>query len=358
VDLSNPEPTPAGWAKFRNDIRDAVSACVSELPQSEFSGEIQSLLESSYEPGTSPVDAFAKMMARLFSGSGLTFINPLDQGLRELAQPTMDRAIGKNTELRSAVIERSRSVSNAGYHEQVKVDDNFTGLFSYHGRARLPLKPAEVKPGIEWSPNVLLRPVIQDAIFPTAAYIGGPAEIAYFAQAAAVYDTLSIPMPPVVPRISATIVEPRVARMLDKYGIDLMDVFRGREFLKRKVVEAVQDGELFDHVRKRIEQELESLRPALEAVDATLVGALDTSRNKAAHQVETLRTKYVNAAAKRNETVERHLESIVNSLFPDKKLQERMINITSFLARYGNGVIEQLQKSLSVEAHQHQIVRI
>src|SRR5438093_2764888 len=101
-----------------------------------------------------------------------------------------------------------------------------------------------------------------------------------------------------------------------------MVVFRGREFLKRKVVEAVQDGELFDHVRTRIEQELESLRPALEAVDATLVGALDTSLSKAAHQVETLRTKYVSAAAKRNETVERHLESIANSLFPDKKLQE------------------------------------
>src|SRR6185436_19727699 len=112
------------------------------------------------------------------------------------------------------------------------------------------------------------------------------------AQAAAVYNTLSIPMPPAVPRISATILEPRVARVLEKYGIDFTDVFRGREFVKRKVVDAVQDGELLDQSRIRIDKELESLRPALEAVDATLIGALDTARNKVAHQMETLRTKY------------------------------------------------------------------
>jgi uncharacterized protein YllA (UPF0747 family) len=144
---------------------------------------------------------------------------------------------------------------------------------------------------------------------------------------------------------------------MDKHGIDFMDVLRGRDFLKRKVVESIQDGESFDHVRGRIEKELESLRPALEAVDATLVGALDTSRHKVMHQVETLRMKYVNAAAKRNETVERHLESIANSLFPEKKLQERVINITSFLVRYGDAIIEQLQKNLNLDT-QHQLLRI
>jgi len=358
VDLSNPEPTPAGWARFRSDISDAVKACLEQLPPSEFAGDVKSILESSYEPGASPVDAFAKMMAQLFSASGMTFVNPLHPELRRLAQPTIDQAIARNTALRSAVLQKSRALSEAGYHEQVKVDDHFTGLFALRGQARVPLRPNEVSPGIEWSANVLLRPVIQDAIFPTAAYVGGPAEIAYFAQAAGVYDTLSIPMPPAVPRISATILEPRVARFLEKYGIDFMDVFRGREFVKRKVVEAVQDGELLDHVRTRIDQELESLRPALEAVDATLAGALDTSRNKVAHQIETLRTKYVNAVAKRNESVERHLEAITNSLFPEKKLQERLINITSFMVRYGPGVVEQLQKSLSLDVHQHQLVRI
>ena len=260
--------------------------------------------------------------------------------------------------MRSAVIARSRSLSEAGYHEQVKVDENFTGLFGYRGRSRQALKPDELTPDIAWSPNVLLRPVVQDTIFPTAVYIGGPAEIAYFAQAAAVYDTLRLPMPPVFPRISATILEPRVARALEKYGISFLDVFRGREFLKRKAVESIQDGELFDHVRTRVEEEMELLRPVLGAVDPTLLGALDTSRHKMLHQVEALRTKYVNAATKRNETVERHLESIGTSLFPEKKLQERVINITSFILRYGVGIIERLEQNLSLDTKQHQLLEI
>jgi bacillithiol synthase len=260
--------------------------------------------------------------------------------------------------LRSAVMARSNMLSEAGYHEQVKVDENFTGFFAYRGRAREVVKPNELTKDIAWSPNVLLRPILQDAILPTAAYIGGPAEVAYFAQAAAVYETLRMPMPPIYPRISATILEPRVARTLEKYDISFMDVFRGREFLKRKAVEAVQDGELFERLRRTLEQEMESLRSALNAVDPTLIGALDTSCHKMLHQVETLRTKYVNAVTKRNEMVERHLETILNSLFPEKKLQERLINITSYLVRYGDGFVSRLERELSLDSTQHQLVEI
>src|SRR6185295_12424229 len=121
------------------------------------------------------------------------------------------------------------------------------------------------------------------------------------------------------------------------------DVFRGRDFMVRKAVASVQGVELFDNVRDRLTAELESLRPALNAVDPTLAGALDNSRQKVLHQVEALRTKFVNAEARRNETLERHLDSITNSLFPEKKLQERLINITSFLVRYGLGFIRQLE---------------
>src|SRR5439155_22967112 len=153
------------------------------------------------------------------------------------------------------------------------------------------------------------------------------------------YQALRRPMPPVFPRISATILEARIVRALKKYDMEFLEVFRGRDFMVRKAVATVQGVELFDHVRDRLSAELESLRPALNAVDPTLAGALDNSRQKVLHQVETLRTKFVNAEARRNETLERHLESITNSLFPEKKLQERVINITSFLARYGVSLI-------------------
>lgn len=358
VDLAGEEPKPAGWLNFRDDVKGAIASCLEHLPQSEFIPDLRALLESTYQPGISPVNAFAKMMARLFDGTELTFVNPLHDGLRSIAQPVMEKAIARNSQIRAALIARNKALTSAGYHGQVKVDENFTGFFNYQGQARQVVRPGELDKGIAWSPNVLLRPILQDALFPTATYIGGPAEVAYFAQVAAVYKTLDMPMPPICPRISATLVEPRVAKVAEKYGVEMGDVLQGREHLKRKVVAATQDDDVFDRVRIRIEEELESLKPLLNSVDATLAGALDTSRQKVLHQLEGLKGKYVNAVARRNDTIERHLDTLCNSLFPEKKQQERVINITSFLARYGKVILPTLMERLSLEVREHQVVEI
>jgi len=256
------------------------------------------------------------------------------------------------------VIERGKSLRDAGYHEQVKVDGNYTGLFAFRGRARQALRPNEVNLDLSLSPNVLLRQVVQDTMFPTAAYIGGPAEVAYFAQAAAVYKVLNCPMPPIFPRISATILEPRIDRLIRKYGIGFADVLEGRESLKSKCVAAVYDVELFDRARERIEEELQSLRGILSAMDPTLQGALDTSVRKSVYQVESLRRRFINTAARRDEMLARHIDGIGSSLFPDGKFQERVLNVTSFLSRYGTGILRSLDESLSLDSTQHQLVEI
>ncbi|PYS34183.1 MAG: hypothetical protein DMG14_30130 [Acidobacteria bacterium] len=358
VDLSNPDSSPVGWLTLGSDVSDAISKCLSSLPDSEFQPQLRQVLESSYKPGISPVDAFLSILEKIFEGTPLVFANPLQPELRKLAQPTLIQAVHQNAEIRSAVVARSRALSESGYHEQVKVDNNFTGLFAYRGKSRQPLRPEELHDDMLLSANVLLRPAMQDAIFPTVAYVGGPAEIAYFAQAAAVYQVFGRPMPPVFPRISATILEPRIDRVLKKYDLQFQDMFRGRDFIRRKAVASVQGVEMFDLVRDRLSRELESLRPALNAVDPTLAGALDNSRQKVLHQVETLRTKFVNAEARRSETLERHLDMIMNSLFPEKKLQERVINITSFLVRYGFGLIQQLERDLGLDSREHQVIQI
>jgi bacillithiol synthase len=358
VDLSNTESSPVGWLTLRNDVVDVISKCFAALPGSEFQPEVRQVLESSYKPGVSPVTAFLRMLEQLFQGTPLILANPLDSELRKLAQPTLTQAVRRNAEIRAAVLARSRALSAGGYHEQVKVDSNFTGLFAYRGKSRQALRPEELHDDVPLSANVLLRPVMQDAIFPTAAYVGGPAEVAYYAQAAAVYEALDRPTPPVYPRISATILEPRIERVLKKYELDFEDMFRGRDHFLRKAVSSVHGVELFDLVRDRLSAELESLRPSLNAVDATLAGALDNSRQKVLHQVEALRTKFVNAEARRNETLERHLDSLTNSLFPEKKLQERVINITSFVVRYGLGFIRRLEDELDLDSREHQVIEI
>jgi bacillithiol synthase len=358
IDLSNAESRPVAWLQLGGDIVSAISTCFSSLPDSEFQPHVRDLVESSYKPAVSPVDAFGRMMATLFKNTGLILANPLHPELKRLAASTVTEAVRQNSAIRAAVLARSRALSDAGYHPQVKVDNHFTGLFAYRGKSRQALRPEEIESAESLSPNVLLRPAVQDAIFPTVAYVGGPAEIAYFAQAGAVYETLQRPMPPVFPRISVSILESRVSRALKKYEMEFVDVFRGREFMKHKAVASVQGVELFDDVRDHVTAQLESLRPALNAVDPTLAGALDTSRQKVIHQVEALRTKFVNAEARRNETLERHMDAIANSLYPEKKLQERMINITSFLMRYGLDFVGRLEQELSLDSREHQVIEL
>jgi uncharacterized protein YllA (UPF0747 family) len=358
IDLSNPDSSPVGWLTLGNDVSEVISKCLSILPDSEFQPETRRILESSYKPGVSPVNGFLMAMLQIFEGTGLLLVDPLQPEIRKLAQPTLIQAVRRNPEIRAAVLARSRALSDSGYHEQVKVDSNFTGLFAYFGKSRKALRPEDLRDDLPLSANVLVRPTMQDAIFPTAAYVGGPAEVAYFAQAAAVYDVFGRPAPPVYPRISATFLEPRIDRACRKYDLQFQDVFRGRDFIRRKAVATVQGVEIFDRVRDRLSAELDSLRPALNAVDSTLAAALDNSRQKVLHQVETLRTKFVNAEARRNETLERHLDAVLNSLFPEKKLQERVINITSFLVRYGLGLIHRLEEALDLNSTEHQVIEI
>lgn len=358
VDLGNRDSIPVGWLRFGEDVRQSVEQCFAALPESEFHAEVRGLLSEAYRPSVNPADAFARMMATLFRAQGLIVMNPLDPEIKQLGEATLSAALEMNDRIRQAVLERSRAVSAAGYHEQVKVDSSFTGLFSLEGQSRLPLRPGMSAPVSRLSANVLLRPAVQDTILPTAVYVGGPAEIAYFAQASAVFEVLGKEAPPVFPRISATIFESRVARAMRKYNFDLRDVFRGREHMKRKAVETVQSVEAFDRARGRILEQMESLRPVLGSVDATLGGALDTSIQKVRHQVENLQTKFVDAEARRNATLERQLEMALDSLYPERKLQERVINVTSFLVRYGLGFVEWLDGQVSLDTQEHQVVSL
>ncbi|HEX5000252.1 MAG TPA: bacillithiol biosynthesis BshC [Terriglobia bacterium] len=349
---------PVGWTTYGADIRSATAELFESLPASEFAGEVRAAIETIYAPGVSPVDAFARLLARLFSATELTLVDPLDPAMKDLARPALEEAVRRNPAIRAAALDASRALTAAGYHAQVHVTEQFTGLFSYEQGSRRPLKPAALDSAENLSPNALLRPFVQDSIFPTAAYIGGPAEIAYFAQARAVYRVCGRPMPPVVPRVSATFVEPRIARALDAYRLERTDAWRGREFLAERAGRTLEGAPAFDHVRDAVGSELESLRPVLTAVDPTLSGALDTSMRKILYQVESLRTRYVHAESRRSELMDRRLDAIVHAFYPEKKLQEREVGILSFLYRYGFGLIGRMEAKLLLDGREHQFVGI
>ena len=358
TELSDGGRTPVGWLTFGDDVTKAVDDCFDLLPQSEFHQDVRSVVGRAYRPGSSPVDAFARMMVRLFSGTDLVLADPLDSGLRGLAEPVLQRAARSNDDIRRAVIVRTGEISEAGYQPQVRVDRNFTGLFTYNGRSRDPVRPDDAVDGSDLSPNVLMRPVVQDSIFPTAAYVGGPAEVAYFAQAAPIYECLGKTMPPVFPRITATLIEPPVVRVMNKYALGAEDLFAGRDQLRKRAVGAVHDARVFEEVRENVAVEVERLRPALARIDPTLAGALDNSRQKMMHQVESLQARFVSAEIRRSEVLDRHLSTFTNRLFPDKRLQERVVNVTSFLVRYGLGLVPLLDERTELGISAHQVVEL
>jgi uncharacterized protein YllA (UPF0747 family) len=360
ADLSDGDRTPVGWLRFGDDISSVIEKCFSILPPSEFQSEVRALIEGAYRPAVSPVDAFARMMTRLFAGTGLILVDPLDSELKALAEPVLAAAVRSSDAIRTAVLERSHAISEAGYHPQVRVDEGFTGLFAYRGRSRQLIRPDELNGASDsdLSPNVLLRPVVQDFLFPTVAYVGGPAEIAYFAQAAPIYDCLGIVAPAAFPRVSATLIEPPVSRVMKKYGFGMADVFEGPDELRRRAVGTIHDVGVFDTVRDGVAAELERLRPSLAAVDRTLGGALDNSRQKMLHQIERLQTRFISAESRRNEVLDRQLNTLTSRLYPERKLQERAVNVTSFLVRYGLNLVRMLDDRLELDASVHQVIEL
>jgi uncharacterized protein YllA (UPF0747 family) len=213
----------------------------------------------------------------------------------------------------------------------------------------------------QFSPNVLLRPVVQDYLLPTLAYSGGAAEAAYFSQAGAVYEVVLGRVTPIVPRFSATIVEPKIQRLLERHGITVREVFNGPEALRKELAARSLPGDLqaaFDVANKSLESNLTAIREKLEKLDRTLIEAAQTASSKMRYQLDRLYTQAARAELQKGEVVGRHAETLTQSLFPGKGLQERGIGGAYFLARYGLDLLRQLHDAIQLDCHDHQILEL
>jgi uncharacterized protein YllA (UPF0747 family) len=199
----------------------------------------------------------------------------------------------------------------------------------------------------------LLRPVVQDTLLPTAAYIGGPAEIAYMAQAEVVYKHLLGRMPAILPRASFTIIEPLVARLLKKYDLDFRDVIRGRQHLRARM----EVKSLPHALARRFEKDEKSLRKLLgdyqkplERLDGTLTGALDLAERKILHQFLKLKSKAGRAENFRTGVLDRHERMLLDALYPHRGLQERTLSALPWLAAYGPDFLDDLGELSAIGA--------
>jgi len=213
-----------------------------------------------------------------------------------------------------------------------------------------------------FSANALFRPVVQDYLLPTAAYLGGPAEIAYFAQSSVIYEHVLGRMPVILPRAGFTILDAKAEKLLQKYGLCIENLWAGPQELRRKM-ESVSVppvlAENFDRDKAQMETALSELGSQIEKLDPTLAGAVSTARNKISFQLEKLRRKTGRALDQKSGLLAEHERFLENLLYPDKQLQSRELCFLPFLARWGMDGLSELQTlSGSDTLGEHRIVRI
>ena len=373
---------PVGRVILCEGIGQTIDELVSYLAPSEFTPALENDLRESYAEGVGFADAFSRLMARLFREYGVVLLDPLDDELKQVAAPLYSEAIAKTGEIAQALVTRSRELEESGYHAQIHVSEDMVPLFIMDDGRRAALTRQEGRFTVKgsdrsfsddelvelagrcpscFSPNVTLRPVVQDYLLPTAAYIGGPAEIAYFAQLRSVYQTLGRQEPCVLPRASFTIVEGRHQKTMKKYGLELKDFFDGLHPAVTKVVEQSLDrdaADAFSETERVLNEHLDKLGKALQQTDATLSDPLKRAREKITYQLEHLRTRFVHSSAHRDETAYRRVERAFTTLYPDKNLQERELNAYYFLSRYGPALIGELYNAAELGFSNHKLVYV
>jgi uncharacterized protein YllA (UPF0747 family) len=211
-----------------------------------------------------------------------------------------------------------------------------------------------------WSPGVLLRPLAQDALLPTAAYIGGPAEVAYHAQIGPSYAHFGLRRPIILPRPSLTLIDPAQARALKAEGLTLPDLQDDPEVIAtRWARESYPEVEAaFAAAREALEREMEVVERTLGALDPTLESATSSARGRALHQISTLHEKSVRALKKRDRTRTDRLRRTRDAMLPGGAFQERGLGIASLLARHGRAIIDDIRGRMDPWARGHQLLEL
>jgi bacillithiol biosynthesis cysteine-adding enzyme BshC len=367
----------AGEVPLGEAVMAAVERATAQVegPAAE---EMRALLNDSYAPSETYGSAFGKLLARVFAGKGLILLDPISQELHRLAEPLYRATLEQHSELNQALIARGKELERDGYHVQVKVVEESTALFLNLDGKRIPVRArngdfvvgrrtfslAELTDLLSRSPtdfsaNVLFRPVIQDSLLSTAAYIAGPSEIAYLAQASVNYERLLGRMPVILPRASFTLIDAHTVRLLRKYELEFPDVLAGGAKLRAKMEGTLLPKALtrrFERGDKSLRKMLTELRGQVTKLDPTLSGAMDTAESKMLFQFSKLQEKAGRALALRSSILDSHEKELLKRLYPNGGLQERSHCFLPMLAMQGMGLLDELGRRIKLGGSKHQVM--
>jgi bacillithiol biosynthesis cysteine-adding enzyme BshC len=359
-------------------LSDDAAALLKQLEQLLGDSTVLDFVRESYRPGQTLAGAFAELMVRLFSANGLIILEPSDPELHQIGTEIFQLAAENAEALTRSLLGRNQELEVGGYHSQVKVTGSSTLLFFLKDGERVAVHRKNSHfsvDGEQWTlqqlqeriasnpelftANVLLRPVLQDYLLPTAVYIGGPAETAYFAQSQVVYEKILGRTTALWPRFSATLIEARLASWMRKYGLTLRDALQPKdEFLaklsRRTIPSDLKDD--FDRSREQLERLLTPLLHSLKHLDPTVAAAGEVAARKIRYQLERLESRAARAHLRQEQVLDRHSNLLSSLLFPVKELQERRIAGIYFLGKYGTDLIDRLLEEYKPECHDHQVI--
>ena len=355
------------------EIADVVEQAVENLPATDFSAPYFDLLHEAYKPGATLADAFTGVLSSILEPLGMCFTDAASPAVKEISGPLLLEELDRAEAHEALLREDAGRLEAAGYSPQVPVLDGAVNLFleGPGGRERLyrngkdfelrrsrePVSAEAVHERAEsdplaLSPNVLLRPLVESTIFPVISYVAGPGEAAYYAQIKRLFQAHGLVMPVIYPRHAVTVVEAKVRKRLDKFGLDL-------EGLQRPLHEIVSDiarDEVPDGVRRAL-GDLKSAvargsRDLLEAaisIDPTLKGPITNARNNALSAFQTAERKILQSVKRENDVALHQLEVAQRHLFPEGQPQERILTPLYYLVRYGSDFVESLADRFPVD---------
>jgi bacillithiol biosynthesis cysteine-adding enzyme BshC len=368
-----------GEIHFSESIALLFDELKKQLLPSEYSDSVINLFSTAYQKGMTFGKSFIHLFNVLLEDSGLIFFDPHNSSTKKLLIPLFEQELINISRTCQIVINQSEKLEQY-YHAQIKPKP--VNLFFFYQGGRYALEPRsntftlkgtrksftidEMKeflysdPNL-FSPNVVLRPICQDLIFPTISYIAGPSEISYFAQLKLLYDVHNIPEPIIYPRSSATIIEDRIQKVIDKYQLSPLNFFGNIDLLKNKVLESISDfkiEELFADTFGTVSESLTSIKDGLATIDSTLIPAMETTLSKMQTSLNILKEKTITAQKRQHDISLRQLDKVSLHIFPNSNLQERELNIIYFLNKYGLEFLRWLREELAVDKFMHQLVNL
>jgi bacillithiol synthase len=367
---------PVADIELLNQISDLLLEIKDTLAQTEFSESIFNLINDCYSPGTKFHVAFSLWFQKLFKKHGIIIFDSSDSRAKEFVNFVFERELREQITF-SAMEKTNQELLKKGYHIQIPVIQNRPALFILKDGRHSLLGDGEnykdMNSGKEYSvedlfnspqslsPKAPLRTIVEDVLFPTIAYVGGPGEINYWAQLKGVYQQFDLHMPIVFPRAGFTLVEPKIKRLLQKFNINvetfLQDKDKVLEELGKKLLPKEIAG-LFLEMEQSILDQFIPMEKVVNTVDPTLKNVHSKALQNIKNQLYMLQQKTLKAVQNKEKIVGEQIKTLSENLLPENIMQERKLNVLNFLTKYDFALLDRLYDEIDIENPGHKILEL